>query len=336
MRKIFSLIYLLLSVLANAQSDDTKRIALNAFVSDNITLPEEAKSLLLNKLSTMATQYAMAGSEDKPRFILTAHVTVLTKDVVSGPPALIAQTLQITFYIGDAIDDKAFSSMVLNSKGVGTNENKAFIDAFKNIPTQNPSIEKFMRDGKEKILAYYVAKCPFIEQKAASLAAQGNFDEAIYELAAVPEVSSDCYTKSRQQLSLFFQQKIDNECKQKLTRAKAIWAGNLSYTGARDAGNLVMSIHPSAACQPEVASFLKSMSDKIAADERAAWEQKVKQYQDQVARENLLIQYAREDAARAYELSKIRSENFRQIALEFARHLPKSIVTNNYNRIRWW
>jgi hypothetical protein len=48
------------------------------------------------------------------------------------------------------------------------------------------------------------------------------------------------------------------------------------------------------------------------------------------------MQYAREDAAREYELSKIRTENFRQIAIEVARNLPKTITTNNYNRIHWW
>ena len=79
-----------------------------------------------------------------------------------------------------------------------------------------------------------------------------------------------------------------------------------------------------------------SFQDKIAADERAAWELKVKQYNDQVARENQLMQYARQDADREYELSKIRAENFKQIAIEVARNLPKTITTNNYNRIHWW
>ena len=336
MRKLYAVLFVLLSSVAHGQKDDSQRIALNAFVSDNIDIPTEAKSMLLNKLNTMATQYAMAGSEDRPRFVLTAYVSILTKDVVAGPPAMIAQTMQISFFIGDAIDNKAFSSIQMNIKGVGTNENKAFIDAFKNIPTQQEAIKKFMQDGKQKIMDYYVAKCPLIEKKAAALAVQSKYDEAIYELAAIPDVSSDCYATCQKQMGIYFQQKIDGECTQKLTRAKSAWNSNPSYEGARSAGNILLSIHPAASCQQEVSTFLKSMSEKIAADERAAWDLKVKQYQDQIARENQLIQYAREDAARAHELSKIRTENFRQIAIAFAQNLPKSITTNNYNRIHWW
>ena len=176
MRKLYAVLFVLLSSVAHGQKDDSQRIALNAFVSDNIDIPTEAKSMLLNKLNTMATQYAMAGSEDRPRFVLTAYVSILTKDVVAGPPAMIAQTMQISFFIGDAIDNKAFSSIQMNIKGVGTNENKAFIDAFKNIPTQQEAIKKFMQDGKQKIMDYYIAKCPLIEKKAAALAVQSKYD----------------------------------------------------------------------------------------------------------------------------------------------------------------
>jgi len=324
------------SLMATAQSDDLGRIALNTYVSDELKIPAEAKAILENKLSIIATQYAMGSSAYRPRFVITANVGLFTKDVVAGPPAMIAQTMNITLYIGDGIENLSFTSINMTIKGVGTNENKAFIDGFKNIPTKNAQLEKFMQEGKQKIMDYYIAKCAMIEQKAASLAAQSKYDQAIYELAAVPDVSKDCYTRCQSKMAVYFKQKIDAECNQKLTRAKGEWAANQSYSGAQTASNILLSIHPAAACMPQVNEMLKSMSDKIAADERAAWELKVKQYNDQVARENQLMQYAREDAAREYELSKIRAENFRQIAIEVARNLPKTITTNNYNRIHWW
>lgn len=319
-----------------AQSDDLGRIALNSYVSNNLKIPAEAKAILENKLSMIATQYAMGSSSYQPRFVITANVGLFTKDVVAGPPAMIAQTINITLYIGDGIENLAYTSINMTVKGVGTNENKAFIDGFKNIPTKNFQLEKFMQEGKQKIIEYYTAKCTIIEEKAASLAAQSKYEEAIYELASIPDVCKDCYTRSRKIMATYFKQKIDAECNQKLTRAKGAWASNQSSSGAQSASNILLSIHPAAACIPQVNEMLKNMTDKIAADDRAAWELKVKQYNDQVARENQMIQYARQDADREYELSKIRAENYKQIAIEVARNLPKTITTNNYTRINWW
>jgi hypothetical protein len=56
-----------------------------------------------------------------------------------------------------------------------------------------------------------------------------------------------------------------------------------------------------------------------------------------VQKEKELMQYAREDAARSYELSKIQTEAYRQVSVEWARNQPKTVnYTSNYNRIIWW
>lgn len=336
MKLTFIALLILVGYSVNAQTNDFGRIALNTFVSDELKIPAEAKAILENKLTAIASQYAMGSNAYNPRFVITANVGLFTKDVIAGPPAMIAQTMNITLYIGDGIENLSFTSLNLTVKGVGTNENKAYIDGFKNIPTKNAQIESFMQEGKKKIIDYYLSKCIIIEEKASSLAAQGKFDEAIFELSAIPDVCKDCYNRSQKKLAVYFRQKIDAECDQKLLRAKGEWSSNQSYSGASSASKILLSIHPAAKCIPQVNEMLQSMTSKIASDERAAWELKVKQYQDQVARENQLIQYAREDAAREFELSKIRAENFKQIAIEVAKNLPKTITTNNYNRIHWW
>ena len=75
---------------------------------------------------------------------------------------------------------------------------------------------------------------------------------------------------------------------------------------------------------------------KIESNQREAWEFKLRQYDDQVKRDNQLIQYAREDAAKEYELDKIRSENFAKVAIEYAKNQPKTVNYTSYNRINWW
>ena len=250
---------------------------------------------------------------------------------------MVAQNIDVTFFIGDGIDNVLFTSLNISLKGVGTNENKAFIEALKNIKTKTNEIQKFIDEGKNKIIDYYASKCDFILNNAESLVNQGKYDDAIYELFMVPPVCKDCYLKCKDKLGIYFQQKINAECIQRLNQAQTIWMSNQNYSAAGKAGDLLFSINPASSCIPQVEELFKVIREKIEADERAAWELKVKQYEDQIQRENELIKYAREDAARQYELDKLRTESFRQVAVEFAKNQPKYVnYTNYYNHIDWW
>jgi len=69
----FTLIALLILIgqWGTAQTNDFGRIALNTFVSDELKIPAEAKTILENKLNTIATQYAMGSNAYNPRFVIT-------------------------------------------------------------------------------------------------------------------------------------------------------------------------------------------------------------------------------------------------------------------------
>ena len=100
--------------------------------------------------------------------------------------------------------------------------------------------------------------------------------------------------------------------------------------------HFLISIHPLSNCKQEVTNLFNTMRTKIENNERAAWEFKVKQYQDEVNREEELLRFSREDAAREFELSKVRTEAFKRVAIEFAKNQPKTINNSYYTRINWW
>lgn len=333
--KIF-IALMLLSGIVNAQTDDISRIALNTYISSSLRLSDESRSLIENKLNQITSNYGLGGNQYNPRFIITANVIVTSKDIVAGPPQMIAQNIDVTFYIGDGIDNIRFSSLNVSVMGVGTNENKSFIDAINNIETKSKQIQKFIDDGKYKIVNYYTSKCDLTLKNAENLVSQGKYDEAIYNLSLVPNVCSNCYSKCQGKISEYYQQKIDADCIQKLNTAQGIWYSSQNYSGADRAGNILLAINPTASCIQDVQSFLKVIRDKIESDERAAWELKVKQFEEQIKRENQMIEYAREDAARKHELSKIRTEAIKNVAIEFAKNLPDVINNIAYNRILWW
>jgi len=346
MKKLILFIYittLAFNSEAQVRLDDFGRIILNTYLPDNIAAPAEAKNLLTTKLNQITSNNGMGGSQANPRFIITANVNVGTKDIIAGPPQMIAQNIDITLFVGDALSNTIFSNVTLSLKGAGTNENKAFIEALKTINPKNKEVVAFLEEGKNKIIGYYATQCDFIIKDAQTLVKQEKYDEAIYQLALVPEVCQECYFKCLDTLSSIYQQKIDADCKIKFNDAKTTWTAAQNPAGAEKAGDVLSTINPMASCQTEVSAFIKTIDAKLKADEKARWQFKMKQYADKIAAQKEQVRIAEEkgerddvyrenQSSRNYELDKIHSNNSREIAVEHAKNQPKTVT---YNNVYW-
>ena len=303
--------------------DDFGRIALNPYVSEQAKLPAEAKTQLEIKLKQIASNYGMAGSIANPRFIITANISVTTKDIVPGPPQQIAKKMDINLFIGDAIENKIFSNIVISFSGVGTNENKAFIDAIKQINTKNKKIETFLEDAKTKIIAYYTAQCDFINQKAVALKQQEKYSEAIYTLSQVPEVCKECYFKALNEIAVVYDLKINSDGKKLLDKAIIIWGTNPNQEGANEASDLIKQISPKAKCNNEASKLLKSINSKIISDEK----ERLRKEEEYEKRQQIIDA---ENAKTESELEKQRINAYREVAVEYAKNQPKVIYRNVY------
>lgn len=269
MKKIFLIVLALIvySYSIQAQNsegkmDDKGRLALTAWVPEQIEgMPEASRQNLENKLKQIITANGMSASPFSSRFIITANVTVVTKDMTATAPPMQAYTLDVTFYVGDGFEGKSFASYTSTIKGVGANETKAYTAALKNIKTNDPGYQAFIEKGKGKIIEYYNSQCDFIIKEAKTLATQNKFEEAIWKLTSVPDVCADCYNKCMDAVAPIYKQQIDRDCKIKLTEANNLWAANQTVDAANQVGAIVSTIEPEAACFGEV----KALSTKIAA-----------------------------------------------------------------------
>lgn len=318
MKKIQLVILVLLSfqfqTKAQAKLEDFGRIILNTYLPENSSIPAEAKKALETKVNQITTNNGMGGSAVNPRFIITAVLNVGTKDIIPGPPQMIAQNIDVTLFVGDAITNTVFSNTIVSVKGVGTNENKALIDAIKNINPKNKDVTTFLEEGKNKIISYYTTQCDFIIKDAETLAKQQKFDEAIYKLALVPEVCKDCYFKTSELVGNLFEQKIDADCIVKLAKAKLLWSGQQNQNKAEDIIEILSEVHPNANCFTDVSNFTKQISNKLKSDEKAKVELALKKYNDKIA------------------LEKQQINAYKEIAVEFAKNQPETIT---YNNIYW-
>ena len=353
MRRILYLAVILVFVnnLFAQTLDDVGRMSINVQRPVNRSIPTEAMDQLEDKMHQIITTAGISDNAINRRFALTSTVSVLKKDIISGSPARVSQTLEITFYVKDVIDRKEYGHATLSSVGVGLNENKAFIMAFANIKPGTPRLQKMIEDSKELIVAYYRTNIDNIIADAYILVQQGNFDKALYQIAQVPDVCTDCIAKCRQATIDIYQKKIDSAGEKLLQSAKAAWNAEPNADGAVKASRYLAKIDLLAACQPQADVLMEEMKAKVLDDERKAWEFEMQQYanekareqrdfefrvrqyeereakeqarhEEDIAREQRNFEFEREKYGKEHEKDMAMIEASRQVALEVAKQIP--------------
>jgi len=255
--------------------NDGDRLSIGVWIPEQIEgLTPGAYNILENKLNQIITSNGL-GDTPNARFIMSANVVVLTKDITPTAPAMHAYTLDVTFYIGDGFEGKSFATHNITAKGVGENETKAYISALKGIKANDPAFKSFIDKGKARVLAYYETNCDFIIKQAKTLAITQEYDQAIWMLTSIPTVSTGCFDKAMNAVAPIFKEKIDLDCKQKLTKATNIWNAGQSWDAANEAGEVLSSINPNSACYGEINSLATKISKRIYEVDKREWKFKV-------------------------------------------------------------
>lgn len=328
MKKIISLLFILLflsnSFKTKAQnnfgsSDDVARIALTAYTPPQVEkISNIVSSMLTNKLNQIATQNGMGGNGINNRFIITANINVISKDITATAPAMVAFDLEVIFYIGDGIEGTKFASTSVSVKGVGTNETKAYIDAIKNIKPKDAAYANFISEGKKRIVEYYNANCDMIMNEAKSYESQNNSEAAIYTLSQIPKVCKDCYTKAVAQIAVVYKKQQERDCKTKINEADAIWAAKPTIEGAQEVANILIKIDPETECYKKAQVMAKKINETVA--------KRMKEIDNREWQLKLL------EVKSSIEIQKETLKNTRDIALAYANNQPKVI----YKVSGWW
>lgn len=272
------------------QADDYARISLSVFIPDQVEkIPSGSKSLLINKLTQAATKKGMAGGGHQGRFLLTANMDILSKDVIAGAPNKHAYEFEVSLFIVDFIDKNIVSSTSFEVKGVGNNESKAFTGAIRTIDLKNPKVDQFFDEGKIKIIEYFNARCDFIIERAKALASQRQYPEAMNTLASIPEVSKDCYLKAMTEIGPIYKEFADYNCQILINVATSCWAARPNSEGAQLAGAVLSQIDPDSKCYAESRQLIGKMEQKVLKDEGRDWKFIEKIFDNQVMLESLRI-----------------------------------------------
>lgn len=180
MKKTFVALFCAINTIVNASYAEVKAAISYFPVVIGKDMPDAAKQSLTAKMSRIIADNGYGSEEQPDRFVMLAKCYVIEKDVTPTTPPRISQTVEITFVIGDVIEDKTFASTSFELKGIGINETKAWQTAVNGLKPANPQIREMFSQASGKIEDYYAANCKNIIAQAKSLAGMGEDERAIY------------------------------------------------------------------------------------------------------------------------------------------------------------
>ncbi|RZA00371.1 MAG: hypothetical protein EOO68_11380 [Moraxellaceae bacterium] len=297
--KFFIAITALLTLFAGAatgQDKDMNRLAIGAFVPDELELNPAAKNQLEMKMRSALANEGISSNDNSSRFMMTVNVHEADKKVTATAPAMIAYTLNVDVYIADLMDRKSYGSTSFTLKGVGETETKAYNSALNQLKPDDARLKDLITNSKTKIVRYYTAECGNIQTQARLLSDAGKYEEAVHLLMSVPSASNDCHAKSLQQLKSVYTKYTNQQCKISLNKAKQAWNSTRNYEGAQAAAQHLSNIDPLASCYKEASDFATQMGKEVQQQNNREWDFKMKVLSSAIDLEKQYLQAYKEVA----------------------------------------
>ena len=291
-----------MALTAYCQSGD---IYISVAMPPNCLLENNAKTILKNKLVTMASANGIMAAEcSSIAFVPEISIEEENK-VEGGMRTIYTRTLNITVTARNIITNTVFSSFQLSSNGEGHSIADANRSAINKINLQSSRYAKYVEETKRKIVDFYNKNTSTLITKANTLAAQQEYDEALALLSTYPE-SLNGYTIVAQTMKSIFQQCQDKYCREIILSARAAYAQRDFSTAAE----IAASINAQSSCIGEAKQLLaqiKRDSDK--------------EYNDKMA----------------LEREQIRSnERMHSATMNAARDIAKAYYKRQTYYIYWW
>lgn len=336
------IITLLMVVSAFAQQNSDGKVSFFSVVNNQSnSMPQAAVSALESKMQQMVTVDGYGSAARCDRFVIVAKPSVVTKDVTPTTPTRISQTVEITFVIGDVVENKTYASCALTFSGIGVNETKAWISVLGKLKPTNEEIKKMLSDAAGKIETYYSANCRTIISKADTDAAQGNYDKAIASLIEIPDICSECFSYAQNKAVEIYQRKIDTEAISLLSKAKAEWVAAPNSVGANKAMQFLKQIKPQTSSYAEKEKLEQNIIEKLSEDERRRWVQEIRRYNDELKlrqkeqqnshqRQMARISADREERRNSHSREMAQIAACRSIAEKWAENQPRTNVYLNW------
>jgi len=288
---LFAITYTGIAQSSLGKTDDLGRIAIAAIVPDEAGVPGGAQRNLQNRLMQIATLNGL-GATENAQFVMVPMLSIINKDVTPTAPPMVSLTMDVTLYIVDMLTQNIYSQTSIQVRGVGNTEERAYTQALNGIDPRHGQFRGFVEKGKEKIIEYYNSKCDVVISSAQALAGQKNYEEALFILMSVPDVSRECYDKCMQISIDIYQEYADQQCNEYLSAARAAWAGKELSKVEENLGKIT----PDMGCYEDAQQLVSTVTSAVEAEGGSSWGFKMKQYDDSIDIQKMKIEAGRDVA----------------------------------------
>lgn len=275
MRHFFSCVALFFMLLFAEQASAQSQISITPMVPDELELSSSLSNTLKQRLLQMATVNGFGSSSGE--FILTANIIPLEKTVIPTVPVEVRVKLEISVYAIGVTEQVIIDEFSFEVEAMAKNEPMAMGKAIRKINPRNPEIKSFMVSVRDKIEKYYIDRTPVLIAKAQQLANKGDYDQALAVLATIPESVSEYMTVSEMMTSIH-QQMIDNFAIRSIQEAK----NNMILKKYPEALECLLYVDPMSSHVKEAQAMVSRIQQTIAANERAAYEARIKEQERKV------------------------------------------------------
>ncbi len=272
-----------------------------------------AVSLVENKLRSILSQNGILSRYGDSRFVLTAHFIVTGKEALATSPVKVVSRMSATLAIGDGVDGTCYGSRELEITGVGRNDNEAAMNAIRSLKGNSDEIGALVKVATTRIIQYYESAAPKMIASARALLKGGNYDQAIYTLAQIPEACSS-YQQAQTLMGNSMKQKVDHESASYLNEATAQWSANPTSENADNVIATLSKIDPNAACYSQAQALMRKIESQAKLEATRTYNLQQKAIND------------------ATQLERARIRAAENIAVAYARNQPKTV----YRVYGWW
>lgn len=136
----------------------------------------------------------------------------------------------------------------------------------KQLSVAQPSLKSFIQDANAKIINYYNEQGDNIIKQAQLLAKAKKYDEALFQLALIPNVCEVPYQKALIAADAIYQKYIDDLAQKNLAKARAIWNAGQNAEAAAEAGQYLAEILPDASCYAQAEALAKEIGARVSSD----------------------------------------------------------------------
>jgi|GEM_PF-6904811 len=245
------------SAFAQKQTDISLMPAMATSTGD---FSESARTILLNKVKEAITAQGHA-SAGPSRFILLVNPEATDKQN-NGQNMMFTYTLQ--FSVIDILMDRNYSSFSVQMGGVGKTPDQALVDAVRRLNLSQSRLTASLSSAIAEIQKYFNSNCQDILAKSRVYVAAGKHEEAIGNLAFLPDMAGlSCKKEYNDLLLSVLKQYTAYKCQAQLTEAKKEWSLNPTAEGARSVSAILSGITLSADCKKDFDNLLSSIKGKL-------------------------------------------------------------------------